>query len=129
MSSELISRPLEASSRFRFRPGRLSACSVLSTFPAVCVVSLYAAKSREIRSRCGFTTAEDGEGRGKRGKRSGRFIGGGDGGGDGGGSMGDGVGDKDFRTLGRKKAEKEAVKSARTAILRQNQRVRTQVGS
>lgn len=102
---------------------------MLSTCPAVCVVSRFAAKPREIRSRCGFATAEDGERRGKRGKRSGRFIGGGDDGGDGGGSVGDGVGGRDFRSLGRKKAEKEAVQSARTAILRQNQRVRAPIRS
>ena len=74
--------------------------------------------TREIRSRCGFAEAED-RPRGAR-RRAGRHREGGGGGGV--MVVGEGREREAFRSLGRNQDAKDAVRSARAAVLRQNQK-------
>eukprot|EP00752_Nemacystus_decipiens_P004479 g4091.t1 len=81
---------------------------------------LTAAGPREIRSRCGVAAAGDGR-RGVRSRRAGVHR---EGGGGGGKPVDDEFEEKGvFRSLDRSKAAKTAVRSARAAVLRQNQKL------
>lgn len=61
-------------------------------------------------------------------RAGGRHRGGGSGDGDGGGALADGgVDERNSRSLGRKKVAKEVVRSARAAVLQQNQKVSFQI--